>query len=117
MKSKIFLVYLIIFCFILFTSKTVAAQNNLQKVIKNYIEKVREDASEYQEARKIVYGDVDGDGVKDAVVQYTLEGFGGGKFFRSFKLQKVIGKKPSAQPKLVRQTSRKDCAKTRKRNR
>ena len=28
--------------------------------------------------RKIIYGDVDGDGTKDAVVQYTLEGFGGG---------------------------------------
>ena len=34
--------------------------------------------TEYQEARKIVYGDVNGDGTKDAVVQYTLEGAGGG---------------------------------------
>lgn len=122
MKWKFFLFNLIIFCLagiVFSSSKTVAAQNNLQKAIKNHIEKVSEDASEYEKARKIVYGDVDGDGVKDAVVQYTLEGFGGGnswgqslavflnkkgvykmaadevvggKFFRSFTVQKIIGK-------------------------
>ncbi len=97
----------------------IAAQANLQKAIDRYIEKVREDADEYKEARKIIYGDVDGDGTKDAVVQYTLEGAGGGnswgqslvvflnkkgvykmsadetvggKFFRSFDLLKVVGK-------------------------
>ncbi|MDQ3712408.1 MAG: hypothetical protein M3388_09340 [Acidobacteriota bacterium] len=47
----------------------IAAQADLQKAIDRYIEKVREDASEYTEARKIVYGDIDGDGKKDAVVQ------------------------------------------------
>ena len=122
MKSKFFLFNLVIFSLagiVFSSSKPVAAQNNLQKAIKNHIEKVSEDASEYKEARKIVYGDVDGDGVKDAVVQYTLEGFGGGnswgqslavflnkkgvyklaadkvvggKFFRSFTVQKVVGK-------------------------
>ncbi len=97
----------------------IAAQANLQKAIDRYIEKVREDADEYKEARKIIYGDVDGDGTKDAVVQYTLEGAGGGnswgqslvvflnkkgvykmsadetvggKFFRSFDLLKIVGK-------------------------
>jgi len=97
----------------------IAAQANLQKAIDRYIGKVREDADEYKEARKIIYGDVDGDGTKDAVVQYTLEGAGGGnswgqslvvflnkkgvykmsadetvggKFFRSFDLLKVVGK-------------------------
>jgi len=97
----------------------IAAQANLQKAIDSYIEKVREDADEYKEARKIIYGDVDGDGTKDAVVQYTLEGAGGGnswgqslvvflnkkgvykmsadetvggKFFRSFDLLKIVGK-------------------------
>ena len=50
----------------------------LQKAITAHINKIKEDATEYKEARKIVYGDVDGDGAKDAVVQYTLEGFGGG---------------------------------------
>ena len=97
----------------------IAAQANLQKALDRYIEEVREDADEYKEARKIIYGDVDGDGTKDAVVQYTLEGAGGGnswgqslvvfinkkgvykasgdetvggKFFRSFDLLKVVGK-------------------------
>ena len=95
------------------------AQTSLNKAIAAHINKVREDASEYKEARKIVYGDVDGDGVKDAVVQYTLEGAGGGnswgqsiavflnkkgvyklaadetvggKFFRSFDVLKVENK-------------------------
>lgn len=95
------------------------AQTNLQKAIKNHIEKVREDAVEYRQVRKIIYGDVNGDGSKDAVVQYTLEGAGGGnswgqslavflnkkgvykmsadetvggKFFRSFTLQKIVAK-------------------------
>lgn len=113
----------ILFCvvglIILFAPTTIAAQANLEKTIDRYIEKIREDASEYTEARKIVYGDIDGDGKKNAVVQYTLEGAGGGnswgqnlvvflnkkgvykasgdetvggKFFRSFNLLKVVNK-------------------------
>ncbi|MGI8787705.1 MAG: hypothetical protein ACR2HG_08105 [Pyrinomonadaceae bacterium] len=104
---------------ILIASTSIKAQTVSSKTINRYIEKIREDASEYKEARKIVYGDVNGDGVKDAVVQYTLEGAGGGnswgqslvvflnvkgvfklsddetvggKFFRIFTLQKVVGK-------------------------
>ena len=114
---------LIVFCFvgmiILFASKSIAAQKIPTKTIDRYIEKSREDATEYKKARKIVYGDVDGDGKADAVVLYTLEGAGGGnswgqqlavflnkkgvykmaadetvggKFFRSFTLVKIIGK-------------------------
>lgn len=63
---------------IMLTSIPVKAQTKLQRAIVNHINKVREDAVEYRKARKIVYGDVDGDGTKDAVVQYTLEGAGGG---------------------------------------
>jgi hypothetical protein len=101
---------------ILTVSSEVKAQTNLNKAIAAHINKVREDASEYRKARKIIYGDVDGDGTKDAVVQYTLEGYGGGnswgqnlavflnkkgvykmaaeetvggKFFRSFDVTKV----------------------------
>jgi hypothetical protein len=115
-SSLFFAVFAMLF---LCAPKQIAAQANLQKAIKNHIEKVQEDAVEYKKAREIVYGDVDGDGVKDAVVQYTLEGFGGGnswgqsiavflnkkgvykmsadetvggKFFCSFTLQKVVGK-------------------------
>lgn len=97
----------------------IQAQANLDKTINRYVEKIRDDASENKELRKIVYGDVDGDGAKDAVVQYTLEGAGGGnswgqslvvflnkkgaykasgdatvggKFFRSFYLLKIANK-------------------------
>lgn len=104
---------------ILLAAPAVKAQANLQKAIANHINKVREDASEYSKARKIVYGDVNGDGTKDAVVEYTLEGAGGGnswgqniavflnqkgvykmaadeavggKFFRSFNLLKIVNK-------------------------
>ncbi len=103
----------------IFASTTVKAQANLNKAIAAHINKVRADAVEYKEARKIVYGDVDGDGAKDAVVRYTLEGAGGGnswgqnlavflnkkgvyklatdetvggKFFRSFDVLKVENK-------------------------
>ncbi len=121
MKSKFFLGNLIAFCsvVIFLSPAAIAAQANLEKTIDRYIEKIHDDASEYKEARKIIYGDVDSDGVKDAVVQYTLEGAGGGnswgqnlvvflnkkgvykmlvdktvggKFFRSFDLLKITGK-------------------------
>jgi len=116
--AKLFL-FGLIGTLILFASTDVKAQANLQKAITNHINRVREDAVEYKEARKIVYGDVDGDGAKDAVVRYTLEGAGGGnswgqslavflnkkgvykmaadetvggKMFRSFDVLKVAGK-------------------------
>lgn len=105
---------------VLSVSAEIKAQASLPKAIAAHINKNIEDGSEYKENRKIVYGDVDGDGVKDAVVQYTIEGVGGGnswgqylavflkkkgvykvaadevvggKFFRGFILQKVVGKK------------------------
>lgn len=121
--SKVLVVKSTIFAFvatlILTASNEVKAQTNLNKAIAAHINKVREDASEYKKARKIVQGDVDGDGTKDAVVQYTLEGYGGGnswgqslavflnkkgvykleadetvggKFFRSFTVLKVENK-------------------------
>lgn len=104
---------------ILFASTETKAQASLQKAINAHINKTSEDATEYKKDRKIVYGDVDGDGRKDAVVQYTLEGEGGGnswgqqlavflnkkgayqaaadetvggKFFRIFTLLKVVNK-------------------------
>ncbi len=104
---------------VLFASTEAHAQAKLQKAITTHINKTRGDAVEYKKNRKIVFGDVDGDGTKDAVVQYTLEGAGGGnswgqqiavflnkkgayqmaaeevvggKFFRSFTVQKVVGK-------------------------
>lgn len=51
-----------------------------QKVIDRYIAGVAKvsDASEYKEARKIIYGDLDGDGDEDAAAKFTIEGMGGG---------------------------------------
>lgn len=51
-----------------------------QKVIERYIAGVAKvsDAEEYKEARKIIYGDLDGDGDEDAAAQFTIEGMGGG---------------------------------------
>lgn len=51
-----------------------------QKVIDKYIAGVAKvsDGEEYKEARKVLYGDTDGDGDEDAVAQFTVEGMGGG---------------------------------------
>src|SRR5262249_48609342 len=39
---------------------------------------------EYEEARKVLRGDVNGDGKEDIVVLYTLEGFGGGNNYSQY---------------------------------
>ena len=51
-----------------------------EQVIDRYIKGVAKvsDAAEYEEARKIIYGDLDGDGDEDAAAQFTIEGMGGG---------------------------------------
>lgn len=123
MKSnKNLFVKSIAFAFVIALFSFAAIETNaqtLQKAIAAHINKNKEDATEYKQDRKIIYGDVDGDGVKDAVVQYTLEGFGGGnswgqqlavflnkkgayqaaadetvggKFFRSFTVLRVANK-------------------------
>jgi hypothetical protein len=54
-----------------------------EKVINARIRKAAKSqgAVEYGEARKVIFGDVDGDGDDDAVAQYTIEGMGGGNSF------------------------------------
>jgi hypothetical protein len=56
------------------------AQSGLDEAVTDYLAKdaAKEQADEYDGARKILKGDVDGDGTEDAVVLYTLEGMGGG---------------------------------------
>lgn len=51
-----------------------------QQAIDRYVAGVAKvsDATEYKEARKIIYGDLDGDGDEDAAAQFTIEGMGGG---------------------------------------
>ena len=72
-------------------NETVNAQTNTQtsatpdkeqkrKAIDQYIAGVAKvsDAEEYKEARKVLDGDLDGDGDEDTAVQFTIEGMGGG---------------------------------------
>src|SRR5829696_2103935 len=56
------------------------SQTQDNKTIKAFIygQAKKEKAEEYEEARKILRGDVNNDGKEDLVVLYTLEGFGGG---------------------------------------
>lgn len=74
-------------CFAFFVSyytQPVAAQRaSLLVTVNKYIrqQEIRQKASEFPKARKIIKADLDGDGDKDAVVQYTLEGFDGGNNF------------------------------------
>ncbi len=58
------------------------AQQTIETFIAN--QSTEMGASEYQKARKIVTGDLDGDGDADAAVQYTLEGMGGGNTYQFF---------------------------------
>ena len=103
------------------TVESVSAQTQLQKTINRYLAGVAKvsNASEYREA-KIAYGDLDGDGDKDVVVQFVLEGLGGGnswdqsiavfrndngiykavtdetvggKFYRIFELKEIVNRK------------------------
>lgn len=55
-------------------------QSGLKKAIDVYIsaQAKENEADEYPEARRVVEGDIDGDGDKDAAVLYSLEGMGGG---------------------------------------
>jgi hypothetical protein len=54
-----------------------------EKAINDHIQKEAKSqgAAEYREVRKVIFGDVDDDGDKDAVAQYTIEGMGGGNSF------------------------------------
>jgi len=71
------------------TSRTIsdsafsAPSGNLQQILDNYItgRESPESGYEYEDARTLVYGDIDSDGDEDAVVTYTLAGAGGGNSF------------------------------------
>ena len=63
-----------------------AAQTHDSTVIGRFIasEVRRLGGEEYREARKIVTGDLNGDGRADAAVLYTIEGAGGGNNYAQF---------------------------------
>lgn len=98
--KKRFLIIAILSFTILVTANNSFAQS-ADSVIKKYIAKQakEENAVEYPKARKIIYGDVNGDKKKDTIVQYTLEGFDGGNnwgqrlavFVNTGKTYKFIG--------------------------
>jgi hypothetical protein len=65
---------------LIWTSPPALAQSQTDKsIINSFITRQakRERATEYQEARSIIKGDLNADGAEDAVVLYTLEGQGG----------------------------------------
>lgn len=80
MNKYIFYFALMLFFFGISTERGIFAQGNLQSAINQYIAKQAkaDGSSEYKNARKVLTGDLDGDGDKDAVVQFSLEGAGGG---------------------------------------
>jgi hypothetical protein len=93
-----------------------------EKVISRYISKEAktQSADEYARARKIVYGDLDSDGDRDAAVLYTLEGFGGGNNFvqrlaisinqrgvYKFAVEESVGSKMGGQTTTLKSVSKK----------
>jgi hypothetical protein len=65
-------------------AESLSAQTSAaEKAINSHIRKEAKSqgAAEIIEKRKVIFGDVDGDGDKDAVAQYTIEGMGGGNSF------------------------------------
>lgn len=90
------------------SAQTAKEKLNAESAIIKHIKKEAKsgDAVEFPNARKIIFGDVDSDGDTDAVVLYSLEGFGGGmdwnqnlavflnkKGLFSFLVESVVGGK------------------------
>jgi hypothetical protein len=77
---QIGLIILALFLSIFCAVKDSRAQAREKTIIDGYISKqaAKEGAEEYEDARKVLRGDVNGDRKTDLVVLYTLEGFGGG---------------------------------------
>jgi hypothetical protein len=66
-----------------FTESISAPTSAAEKSINAHIRKEArsQGAAEIREKRKVLFGDVDGDGDEDAVAQYMIEGMGGGNSF------------------------------------
>jgi hypothetical protein len=66
-----------------FTESGSAQTSAAEKVINAHIRKESESqgAAEIRESRKVLFGDVDGDGDEDAIAQYMIAGMGGGNGF------------------------------------
>lgn len=80
MRRNILILLCLIFGSLLCTAYSASAQKALPATVSNHISEQAgaQQASEPAKTRKIIRADLDGDGDKDAVVQYMLEGFEGG---------------------------------------
>lgn len=80
MRNNILTLFCLTILSLFCASQNVSAQKNLLAVVSKYISEQEDSqqASEPDKTRKIIQADLDGDGDKDAVVKYMLEGFGGG---------------------------------------
>lgn len=78
MRKYIFYFTLILFFFGISAENKLFAQKSLQLAVNKYTAKQAKDQDAAVGGKKITSADIDDDGDKDAVVQYTLEGFGGG---------------------------------------
>lgn len=80
MRNNILTLFCLTILSLFCVSQNVSAQKNLLSVVSKYISEQEDSqqASEPDRTRKVIQADLDGDGDKDAVVKYMLEGFGGG---------------------------------------
>ena len=85
MKTKL-IVGLAICFFALVSVNRSYSQDNGVAAVKTFISHQAKTlhGEEYEEARKIVRGDINGDGKEDIVVLYTIEGFGGGNNYHQY---------------------------------
>jgi len=70
----------------LFFTSTAFCQADGGHVVNQFIKSQAKAArsEEYTDARKVLRGDINGDGQKDLVVLYTLEGAGGGNSYNQY---------------------------------
>lgn len=80
MRNNILTLFCLTILSLFCVSQNISAQKNLLSVVSKYISEQEDSqqASEPDRTRKVIQADLDGDGDKDAVVKYMLEGFGGG---------------------------------------
>src|SRR5262245_53612192 len=95
MRGRSRIVLILAFCLSLTPSFLAAKPFN--QVLEAYIASEAKDGSEFKEGRRVVNSDMDNDGDPDAVVLYSVEGFGGGNSWGQ-RLVVFINEKGSYRP-------------------